>query len=256
MKTYKRRDLTILDCSDSLQLVVVCDSCGGIGEKAGDACHVPAYYVGKLTARVVLYEIMCAGSTPVVLSNGTACEMNPTGREILSGLQEELQNAGLKDVVITGSTEENFATSMTAMGMTAVGVAKANELKFQGAAEDDHVILFGRPAVGLEVVLTNKGLYDEIKSLLHNSDVREIIPVGSKGIAYEADTIAALNGLIFRPRDTDIDLRRSAGPVCCIIAVCKNTAVSQIQAHYSQAVIIGSLHLPPQDRHSYPQAMI
>lgn len=43
--------------------------------------------------------------------------------------------------------------------------------------------------------------------------VHEIIPVGSKGIKYETDLLAAMSGLKCEYRDDiEIDLHKSAGP--------------------------------------------
>jgi len=170
-----------------------------------------------------------------------ACEMKPTGEETILGIREELSNAGIEDIVLTGSTEENFATSMTALAITVIGVAREGELKFGRAADGDKFILFGLPAVGAEVDLANAGLYKEIASLLKLSEVREIVPVGSKGIAYEAKTLAGINGMEFMPLETGVDLEKSAGPVTCLLILCAESAAGQVCGIYPEARLIGEI---------------
>lgn len=243
MKAYSRRDLSIVTGfgSQADTLVIACDSCGGIGEKTHDKLKISPYYVGKLTARVGLTEVMCSGATPITIANGVACEMQPTGEEIISGIKDELKNANLHNVILTGSTEENIETSMTAVGMTVIGVANQNALKFNKAQNGDKVILFGVPKVGSEVDLKDKGFYKIIKHLLNLSSVREIIPVGSKGVYHEAKSIAELNGLIFVPYNTLINIEKTAGPVTCIIAICSDYAVTELCSEFTLSNVVGEL---------------
>lgn len=241
MRTWKRRDLTLISGIDENVLTIACDSCGGIGEKDGDSFAISAYYVGKLTARVVLTEVLCSGSLPITITNAVCCEMQPTGSETIRGILAELEQAGLKDVILTGSTEENFATSMTAIGVTVVGIAHKDSLRFSPAQKSDRVVLFGRPAVGSEVDLTDGGFYEIIRKLLSIQQVREIVPVGSKGIFYEAQLLAELNQLNFSPFETDVDLERSAGPVTCLIALCDCHEAEKICNLFPQAKLVGEL---------------
>ena len=107
---YKRRDLVIIPLEGPQYAVLACDSCGGVGRKAGDVMPADPYFVGKFTVRVALLEVMASGARPVVVADGLCCEMQPTGEEILRGIADEINICGLRDVVLTGSTEENFPT--------------------------------------------------------------------------------------------------------------------------------------------------
>ena len=243
MKSYTRRDLSIITGFGSHEdaLIIACDSCGGIGDKEHDKFKISPYYVGKLTARVVLTEVICSGATPITIANAVSCEMRPTGEEIIRGIQDELENANLKDVVLTGSTEENVETLMTAAGITAIGVAKENALKFNKAQKDDKVIAFGVPKVGVEVDLQDKGFYELIKYLLTLSDIREIIPIGSKGIDHEARIIAELSGVKFIQSNTSIDIKKSAGPATCLIAICSNEIIKELKHIYPLVSVVGRI---------------
>ena len=241
MKAWTRRDLTIVPLETENCIVISCDSCGAVGQKPGDVLALPPRYVGKFTARVALTEVMCSGALPVTVSNGVACEMQPTGAEILAGVQDEIKNAGLTDIVVTGSTEENFNTNMTALAVTVIGSAKERDLRFGKAAKGDKLILFGIPRVGSEVDLNSAGFYDEIRQLLSIPLVKEIVPVGSKGVQYEADMLAQLNAVNFKLYDSGIDYLKSAGPATCLLVLCENPAVEKVLAYYETALVIGEI---------------
>lgn len=241
MRMEKRRDLNLIHLPEGT-LVVSCDSCGGIGEKSGDAFACGSYYVGRFTARVGLLEVMAIGASPVVIGNGVACEMEPTGREIIRGIQAELKAAELPDTLLTGSTEENFPTVMTAVGMTVVGFA--SRLRMDPGEAGDLLLCFGRPKVGAEVGLEGDPelfSYQQLKWLLAQPQVREISPCGSKGIAWEGRCLAQLRGLDFQPvSDCCLDLERSAGPATCAVALVSRKAGEELAAA-GKGVIIGEM---------------
>lgn len=236
MKAYTRRDLTIMPLTASESLVIACDSCGAIGSKSGDIFQLSPWYAAKHTLRVALTEVMCSGALPAVITNGVCCEMDPTGQEMIQSIQAELHSAGLCDVVLTGSTEENFSTSMTALAITVIGRAKTDKLRFCRAVSGDQTLLIGTPRVGQEVNLDGKGFYEEIRLLLSMPGVKEIVPVGSKGVLYEANVLAGLSGGTFRPCSASIDYYKSAGPATCLLVLCKDAAVRPILAQLPAAL--------------------
>ena len=241
IKVWSRRDLTILTVAGDNCLVIACDSCGAIGVKAGDVFKIPPRYAAKFTARVALTEVICSGALPVTITNGVSCEMNPTGEETILGIRDELENAGITDIELTGSTEENFTTSMTALAITVVGVSKESELKFGLANTGDKLFLMGSPCMGTEVDLESKGFYNEIRKLLPLPEVKEIVPVGSKGIAYEAEMLANLHGMVFKPYKTEIDLSKSAGPSTCLLVLCAEHFTQRMSEIFPAGSIIGEL---------------
>ena len=240
MKAITRRDLTIVPLGTQ-SIVIACDSCGAVGSKAGDVLKLPPRYVGKFTARVALTEVLCSGAVPVTISNGVSCEMQPTGAEIISGIRDELKNAGITDIVLTGSTEENFATSMTALAVTVIGTAKSGGLRFGQTVSGDKLVLLSSPKVGAEVDLEGPGFYNEIRQLLSLSGVKEIVPVGSKGVAYEAKMLAGLNGVGFTLYETGVDYYKSAGPVTCLLVLCAAPAAGDVLAICNPATVIGEI---------------
>jgi len=241
MKSWTRRDLTIVPLGLQHCIVVACDSCGAIGIKDGDILKLQSRYVAKFTTRVALTEVLCSGAVPVAITNGVACEMDPTGTEMIAGIKEELINAGLADIALSGSTEENFSTSMTALAVTVIGAGLETDLKFGSAVKGDKLVLLGTPSVGAEVDLESKGFYEQINYLLPIPDVREIVPVGSKGVAYEAENLASLSCAALELYNTGIDYFKSAGPVTCLLVLCDESIVSQVLSRYPSGVVIGEI---------------
>lgn len=240
MKSWSRRDLSIINI-DQNSLVIACDSCAGVGAKSGDTVKISPYYAGKFTARVALTEVICSGAWPIALTNGVTAEMKPTGQEIIRGIHAELANAGLKDILVNGSTEENFPSLLTGLAITVIGQAAAADLKFGSATAGDKLILWGKPSVGAEVDLDSAGFYDAVTHLLPLSGVKEIVPVGSKGIAYEVRALAALSQKVAQLYQTGIDYHKSAGPATCLVVLCDQTLVEQVLSYYPISTIIGEI---------------
>jgi selenophosphate synthetase-related protein len=245
MKLRKVRDLSLIDLDNETTLVIACDSSGAIGMKEGDALKVPPLYVGKFTARVPLLEVLSTGAEVMVITNNVCNEMEPTGKEMIKGISEELAEASIDDAVLTGSTEENFKTISTAVGITVIGVVLNNLLKVNTAAAGAYVISAGLPKVGDEINYVNDEeiiSYTQLKTLLSLDNVYEIIPVGSKGIAYECGQIALYNNLkINFEKNLKIDIYKSSGPATCVIAAVKADSINEIREIIPNVNIIGRL---------------
>ena len=214
------RDLTLVPLANGEVLVIACDSLGGIGPKVSDVVKTTAEVVGRYTVRVPLMEVIAAGASPFVVVNTLSVEMEPSGKGILSGMQQEIMEASLnQDVLVTGSTEENIPTCQTALGVTVIGKAVKSMLRLGKAQGQDLVVCIGRPKVGDEVLDgTPAADIPLVRRLLELSWVREVLPVGSKGVLYEAKLLAAGAGttLILEP-DSALDLKKSAGPATCVL---------------------------------------
>ena len=74
-----------------------------------------------------------------------------------------------------------------------------------------------------------------IKTLSKDSDVHELVPVGSHGIAWEAKNTAALHHLTAElVENSGIDLNQSGGPSSCILAVMTDSAFAR---HKDQMIL-------------------
>jgi hypothetical protein len=241
MKVQKVRDLTLIDLDQEKTIVVACDSCGGIGMKEYDVLKVSPFVTGKYTARVALFEILCSGAEVVCLANTICNEMEVTGKKIIAGIEEELEEAGIGKIVLTGSTEENFATFATGFGVTAVGIVENKNLKVNTVKAEALLIAIGQPKVGEEVITSSKGdiaSYDSLKGLLCSDKVYELVPVGSKGILYEAQQLAQNNNMqLILHHNVQIDIHKSAGPSTVVIAAIEETFFQHIDIPGSVEVL-------------------
>jgi hypothetical protein len=214
------RDLTLVPAGEDELLVIACDSLGGIGPKPQDTVKTSAEVVGRYIVRVPLMEVLAAGATPFVVVNTLSVEMEPTGKEILAGIRQEIMESGLAtELVVTGSTEENVPTVQTALGVTVIGKTHKNLLKLGKARAGDVVACIGSPKVGDEV-LDGTPVTDILllRRLLKLPWAREILPVGSKGVLYEANQLAAgANTILELNAHSALDLVKSAGPATCLL---------------------------------------
>jgi hypothetical protein len=246
MKISKVRDLTLVDISDEKMLVVACDSSGSIGLEERDVLKVPPYFTGKFAARVVILEVLSTGAELITIADSVCCEMKPTGEEIIRGIKDELQAAGVPEIALTGSTEENFPTFSTGIGVTAIGIIDKKNLRVKNVPKDSSIVVIGIPKVGSEIDLENDkeiACYSQLKSLLKDPTVFEIVPCGSKGIQYEAEVLAEENGLKFKLiKGTDIDVRKSCGPATAIIVAVDKNRVTSLMNELSNCSLIGHLY--------------
>lgn len=246
MEVSKVRDLTLIKIDANKTMVVACDSCGSVGMKEGDSLKVNPFYTGKYTARMALLEVLCTGAEIVTVVDAICNEMKNTGEEIIKGIEEELKGAGINRVVLTGSTEENFPTVSTALGITVIGIVDTNALRVNNVRTDSIVVSIGLPKVGEEIELDNDEdivHYSDIEILLHTEGVYEIIPVGSKGIFYEARQPARFNGMKLKIEENiRVDINKSAGPSTVIIAAVSDETKDNIK-HLRNFNIIGSINI-------------
>lgn len=243
MDIKKIRDLTLIKLDENKTMVVACDSCGSIGMKEHDVLKVPVFYTGKFTARVGIMEVISTGAEVVTITNAVCCEMNPTGLEIINGIRDELQKADISDVVLTGSTEENFSTYSTGVGISVIGIVDNSKIKVNNINKPCVVISIGMPKVGAEIDLENDKEtidYKSIKKLCENKLVYEIVPVGSKGILYEAQLLANNNNLLFELANKNVDfIKKSGGPSTAIIAAVDESELNNLRKNVQNIEVIG-----------------
>lgn len=234
METVKYRDLQLISIGDK-QIVISCDSAGGIGEKVNDVIKVKPDILGYTTAKVSLCEVLATGADIISVVDTLSVEMNPTGEKIIRGIVTALEEIGLNNDYLTGSTEENFSSVQTGMGITVIGVLEEDLPK---TYEGDNVLILGRASVGNEVIEYKSELFDHIlcKKLREIKDIHEILPCGSKGILHELKEIEKSSGLnIELYSNIDIDLVKSCGPATCAVITLKTKNVKEI---------IDNIHIP------------
>lgn len=212
----KFRDLIILD---DMNLVLACDSAAGIGEKPADEVFADVEMVSYYAAFVPIVEALCARSVPMVLVDTLCNEREPYGEKIIRGIKKAMKDAGLDEKnAFTGSTEENFLTKMTGIGVTVLG----RGFDIRKAQKGDAVYAIGKALVGEELIKhSDKAMsMSDYIYLKEQSYIHDIVPIGSKGAAHELTEIEAHAGLSARIVNDDFDLNASGGPsAICLVTM-------------------------------------
>jgi hypothetical protein len=191
--------------------VLACDSNAGIGQRPHDALRQPAAETGYSAAKVALMEVLAVGAKPLVLTNALGGPLDDYGQQVLAGINAAVDEIDA-DVTITGSDETNVPTLQTAVGVTVVGRAQEGSLRLGGTEVGDEDI----------ANLT------DVQSASRVDAVHEILPVGSRGVAYEAAKLAdGVNGTV-RFSTSPIDLYASAGSSTCFLVAVAPAAVEAL----------------------------
>jgi selenophosphate synthetase-related protein len=240
--TKTNRDILLFSLPNRQVLVIACDSAGGIGPKPMDKLKVSGYILGKFTARGALMEVLAVGATPLCVVDALGVEPYPLGAEILRGIREESEQAGLDpELAVTGSTEKNIIVEQTGIGVTAVGICAVDELKIGTSQPDDIVVAIGLPGVADQVLPAEKeGKLAETKDLLNLRSQRyihEIIPVGSTGVLHEVQTLAEGAKLNWKlVPQTAVDTSKSAGPSTVLLLTLASENLGKLQESTTKPV--------------------
>lgn len=249
------RDLTVINLIGDMLLVTAVDSDGAIGEKESDIVKVSGYECGRFGTRVPLMEILACGAIPVAAFDALSVEMETYGRLIIKGVIDELRSVGLpENFPLSGSTEDNIPTVQTGVGVVIIGIVTKDDFKPGTSKPGDYILCVGLPKSGPDdfVSSDDPDIADaKTITILRNIDgVNDILPVGSKGIMYEANELARTAGLAFQKNDPLIDLFKSAGPSTCFLVSANETACIQIRKKIEKPVHqIGSLVFNNEKRH-------
>ncbi|MAT04174.1 MAG: hypothetical protein CL424_03910 [Acidimicrobiaceae bacterium] len=231
--TYRVRDLVIVPLDEHMRLVVACDSSGGIGPNPGDTYFATAAEVAHFATRVALLEVLAVGAEPRVVVNNLCVERQPTGELMIAAIESLVTGLGPNRVEVTGSTEDNVPTTSTGMGVTVLGLASDADLRVGMSRAGDAVVCVGERLSAPDDVVSSTDVRlvtpADVLELRAREAVHEILPVGSRGIAYEAALLARDAGLAFVPDPhATIDLERSAGPSTCVLVSCEPSEVAHL----------------------------
>lgn len=223
-------------------LAIACDSSAGIGIKPGDIVNCDPALTAACCIRVPLMELFCIGATPIAVIDTSGNEMVPTTERMLVGIKRELQKADLSDVIINGSSEDNMETSMTSIGVTVVG--KYEKDLWNNTAQvkpGDCLVCLGHPLVGNEVLSAIHLMpsYEAVKCLFQKKVVKQLLPVGSKGIAYETNLLVVESNVGISWQTT-IDLKKSCGPCTVILAVIRKNGIYENLLREFSLTVLGT----------------
>ena len=223
-------------------IVITCDSIGGIGGLSSDFLKVEPSVVGRFLARVALMELLAAGAELVALSCTFAIN-ELDAAPILEGVFSEARHAHPHPETLTVvTTEKNIPTIQTGVGITCIGKARGGVRS--GLSQPGDVILaIGIPKVGAEVNLNDPEAADIplLIRLLAHPGVRDVAPAGSKGILYEAEAIAESAQLRLHCLNDSPILYKSAGPATALTFSCDPNAVTTLENIFTNMLAIGTL---------------
>ncbi|MHA6252615.1 ATP-binding protein [Oceanobacillus sp. CAU 1775] len=218
MTKSKQTDALIIPFNEKEELIIASDNSGSIGMKPLDDVSVPYEVVGYFLFRVAYMECIAVGGKPNAISlmnfNG-----NDAWSPLVSGIKEGIEEAGIKELLITGSTESNFNLKQSATAITVIGQRKCKQDEIQSINIDDYQIaIIGKPLVGQEVVDSREAIapLHLFRWFSEQEQVLSIIPVGSKGIAYELSKVWPENQFNITSK---LDLEKSSGPSTCFIVL-------------------------------------
>ena len=227
------RDVLVLE-TDCYKIVISADSVASIGNMPRDEVKVDPFLVGKLSARVVLFEVLAVGADPVAIVNNIGLNYNDS-KQIIEGIKHE---AG--EIPVFGSTEDNFPSDRTFLSIFCIGLTES--LKIGQSKPDDLVIAIGKPYVGYEIVENQEELPDlNVIKKLKEMGVHDIFPTGSRGVIHEIKMLEKESGLKFKIMDDSFPLMKSCGPSSVLLITAPERLLSQIKELKVPCSIIGVL---------------
>lgn len=224
------RDVIFIPISETKDIVIAADNVGGVGLKTHDDVTVSYDVIAYFSLRVALTECLAAGAEPfaIVIQNFVDKDV---WSDYEKGAQKVLRELNREPLPIVGSSESNFSLLQSAVGFTVLGNGLRSNRKTNKTPQDAKIAVIGQPLVGDEVLLHGKHVapLHLFQQLIVHDDVYEVVPVGSKGIAYEIREIFKSNAFDNRSFDCLLNLEKSAGPATCLIITYNQAAEEDIQ---------------------------
>ncbi|EHO49979.1 hypothetical protein [Lentilactobacillus kisonensis] len=241
------RDLSIVELDAHNTLVIACDCSAGIGEKELDTVLIDPAITAAYSARVPLLELLCFGADSLTVVDTIGNEMTPTADRVILGIQRELEKAGVADIPLNGSTEDNMPTKTTSIGVTVIGKAHQNNAATTKATGVLLVYQLGKPYVGEEVKkhLATIFSYDLVRKIRRNKAVVDMLPVGSRGVRYEMVQMAETHrAKIEEVADLGTaDKNQSAGPATVILVAIIESKQKQFEQAFPKMTLLAKLRV-------------
>ncbi|MBF8185323.1 hypothetical protein ITP53_06145 [Nonomuraea sp. K274] len=217
------RDMSLYPIGNGTLLVTACDAAGGIGEKGEDIEPAPPESVGYFCARVTMLELLTLGATICSVSCTFSVEREPTGRRLLAGVRKQLREESLDGrIAFTISSENNFPSVQTGIGVTMSGLVGERDVPWDAVHPGDRLLVLGSRLVGRHVRVGHPAMVrvPTVRSLVKCDEVREVIPVGSGGVAGELAQLAARGIRIDTSSHADTaDWSGSGGPATAVLVI-------------------------------------
>lgn len=215
-------------------LIVTSDNSAAIGEKPADAVFAAAAMTAKFAARVALLEQWAAGSEPeAILVHNFSGEAH--WKLYLEGITELFTELGRPLPQLAGSSETNMSTLQSGVAVTMLGKRVRKVEQPDGL----YWYIYGKPLVGKAVLEQSESKADlkKIAGALSAGLIQSVWPVGSKGIAHEAELLFGQPVHV----SANVDMAASAGPASCVLIGAPSTDREALQVHFGDCVFPISL---------------
>ncbi|MFC0271558.1 ATPase [Metabacillus herbersteinensis] len=212
------RDVLFLPLHSTHELVVATDCTGGVGLKEQDCVKVDYKTLSYFSARVALMECLSVGAEAkaVILQNFISDDV---WEELCEGINKACSQLKLDPLEITGSTETNFSMSQSSLGLSVLGWIEKGKRRINVTPKGANLAIIGKPLVGEEVIRHSEHVISLqlFHKLINNPSIYEMIPVGSKGVRYEAQKLLHALDLTHLNLISELDLEKSSGPSTCVL---------------------------------------
>jgi hypothetical protein len=229
------RDVLFLPIAQNKELVLATDNTGGIGLKEKDVVKADYETIGYFGMRVAMLECLSTGAKPLFAVVYNFCG-DDHWLSLMKGVKRTLKEFQIEHIPVTGSTESNVPLEQSAVGFLAGGEVEMANKKISQTPPDAHWAVIGTPLVGPDVLKHQKQIapLQLFQKMLALEEVYELLPVGSKGIFYEANMLANMNGMKIKEIDTDLDIYASSGPATCWIVTYHPAGETKIRSMAGQ----------------------
>lgn len=221
------KDSLIIPFDELSSLIIASDNSGGIGRKEKDSVNVPYEITAYFSFRVAVMECMAAGAIPLAVVFHNFCGENAWA-ELVKGVRRGMDEINIH-LPITGSTESNMTMIQSALGILVIG-KKANTSTCIKDHQGRRLAVIGKPLVGEEVMEQSEWIapLSLFKWCLEQENV-QVLPVGSKGIAYEWKLLVPEAEVVPSGMANQVDVFKSSGPSTCFIVAYPRNMESDIK---------------------------
>lgn len=202
------RGPVILPLTADQELIITSDNSGAIGEKHEDKVSTPNKVVCYYACRVAIMECLAVRGEvrAIVMQNFTSDE---AWQDYKSGVEQVLNELRMETIPVTGSTESNFASLQSGLGLTIVGMRRKEKEQQKWRGNESYAVI-GTPLVAEEVINQQEEIAPLwlFKQLCQLEEVRAVSTVGSKGIASAWREWTRREDKL----DCEVDLGKASGP--------------------------------------------
>lgn len=194
------------------------DVTAGVGPGSNDNIKLEAGLVTRFVMRVALLDILAVGAEPVAVTITTSLPRS-SREDLAAAVRASLTAWGChQQIPLTGSSEDNFNLSQTAISITILGKAGLGQVRMIGSQPGHKLYLIGEPVSGAEVLGRQDELvsWKELAFLLDDPETIDVIPVGSRGARDRISRLTRLTDLKFRSAGHPL-AEVSAGPATALV---------------------------------------